>query len=141
MKVAIVGTTAKLSAEQTDYMRRLIYLTLKDYPKDTIIISGGAKGVDKIAVEIATDLDLGTNEKDYLPEVNDWNDVDGKIGYQTRNLKLATDCDVLYCFTIPWVKTKCYHHSTPQYHEKTAGCWTMKEALKMNKKCHLIVTK
>ena len=56
MKIALAGTT-NLSDNPERDMRQSISLVLKRYSiDDDIIISGGAKGVDSIAVEIAKDL-------------------------------------------------------------------------------------
>jgi hypothetical protein len=116
MKVAIVGTTINLSDNEDRDMRQYIALTLQRHSTmNTIVMSGGAKGVE------------------------DWNDVDGKIGYKTRNLKLAKECDKLYCFSVPVRKTKCFHHKQPQNHEKTAGCWTANKVLEDNKPVELII--
>lgn len=137
MKVAIVGTTTNLSENEERDMRQHILLILKRYSPDTIIISGGAKGVDTIALEIAKGL--GFKIKAYNPEIEEWVPSNGKIGYKKRNLQIANDCDELYCFSVPVRKKKCYHHETLQEHEKTAGCWTARKALQMKKPSQLIV--
>lgn len=131
MKVAIVGTTANLTEDELRVMKQEITLVLKKYPLDTIIISGGAKGVDSIALEIAKYIGFKTQE--YKPEKEQWE------YYKKRNLQIANDCDELYCFSVDTRKVKCYHHTPPQNHEKTAGCWTLEKAKQMNKLCTLIV--
>ena len=131
MKVAIVGTTANLSEDEQLVMKREIALVLKKYFLDTIIISGGAKGVDTIALEIAKDMGFKTLE--YKPEKEQWE------FYKKRNLQIAKDCDELYCFSVSVRKVKCYHHNTPQNHEKTAGCWTLEKVAQMIKPCTLII--
>ncbi len=131
MKVAIVGTTANLTENEEQVMRQEITIVLKKYPTDTIIISGGAKGVDTIALEIAKGIGFKTLE--YKPEKQQWE------FYKKRNLQIANDCDELYCFSVSVRKTKCYHHDPPQNHEKTAGCWTLEKASQMIKPCTLIV--
>ena len=137
MKIAIVGTTAILSENEERYMREHISTILKSCPTGTIIISGGAKGTDTIAIEIAQDLGYPT--KIYKPEVEDWVPTNGKIGYKKRNLKIAKECDELYCFAVLLREKKCYHHEIPQYHEKTAGCFTANQAGKLGKSTMLIV--
>ena len=117
MKVAIVGTTAKLTEKEEQVMRQEITIILKKYPLDAIIISGGAKGVDALSLEIAKKLGFKTQE--YSPEKNEWK------YYKKRNLQIANDCDELYCFSVSVRKTKCYHHNPIQNHEKTAGCWPL----------------
>lgn len=137
MKVAIVGTTANLSENEERDMRQHILLILKRYSPDTIIISGGAKGVDTIALEIAKGL--GFKTKAYKPEIEDWAPSNGKIGYKKRNLQIANDCDELYCFSVTVRKKKCYHHETPQKHEKTAGCYAANKCRDMGKPTRLCI--
>lgn len=131
MKIAIVGTTANLTPDEYKVMRGEITLILKQYPLDTIIISGGAKGVDTISLEVAQEL--GFKIIKYTPEKNQWE------YYKKRNLQLAADCDELYCFSIRVRNTKCYHHNSPQNHEKTAGCWTKNKVLLLKKPSHLVI--
>ena len=131
MKVAMVGTTANLTEYEQRVMRQEIELVLKKYPLDAIIISGGAKGVDTLSLEIAKYMGFKTQE--YSPEKNEWK------YYKKRNLQIAQDCDELYCFSVSVRKVKCYHHNPPQKHEKTAGCWTLDKAKQMNKTCLLVV--
>ncbi len=131
MKVAIVGTTANLTIDELQVMKQEITIVLKKYPIDTIIISGGAKGVDSIALEVAKDIGFKTIP--YKPEKENWE------FYKKRNLQIANDCDELYCFSVGVRKVKCYHHNPPQNHEKTAGCWTLEQAAQLIKPCTLIV--
>lgn len=133
MKVAIVGTSKTLSENEDRDMRQLIAMTLKDYStNNTIIISGGAKGVDEIAIGIAKTLNFETEIfKPLKPE---------KEYYRKRNQLIAENCDVLHCFSIPVRTKKCYHHDPPQDHERTGGCWTYKMARELGKSCHLLVT-
>ncbi len=131
MKIAIVGTTANLTEDEQQKMKEEIILVLKKYPLDTLIISGGAKGVDAMAIEIAKDIGFKTQE--YKPEKENWE------FYKKRNLQIANDCDELYCFSVGVRKIKCYHHTPPQNHEKTAGCWTLEKAAQLIKPCTLIV--
>ena len=131
MIVAIVGTTTDLTVDQEQEMRHQIYMTLMDYPPETIIISGGAKGVDTLTTGIAKTL--GFKTKSYLPIKPDWEH------YKKRNLEIANDCDTLHCFSIPTLNKKCYHHNPPQDHEKTAGCWTMNKAIELGKNCRLTI--
>ena len=107
-----------------------------------MIISGGAKGVDKMAIEIAKGL--GFQTKEFLPEVYDWTPKGqniGKIGYKKRNLQIAEECDKILCFTIPAKHDyeKCYHHKPKQQHKKTAGCWTVNKVVEMKKPFELWV--
>jgi hypothetical protein len=127
----MIGTTANLTENEEQVMRQEIELVLKKYPLDAIIISGGAKGVDIMALEVAKEIGFKTQE--YSPEKNEWK------YYKKRNLQIAQDCDELYCFSVSVRKVKCYHHNSPQKHEKTAGCWTLDKAKQMNKTCLLVV--
>jgi len=130
IKIALVGTT-NLSEDQQQNMRQHISLILKKYSLDVMIISGGAKGVDTLAIEIAKNM--GFQTKVYTPQREEWK------YYKKRNLQIANDCDELYCFSTCVQKQKCYHHDTLQNHEKTAGCWTGNKVMNMNKSFHLIV--
>jgi hypothetical protein len=133
MKVAIVGTSHNMTENEERDVRQLCCMILKDFdPMKTTIITGGAKGVDSTAQEIA--LGLMYAVKPIFP-----------IGFGTkanlaRNLEIAKECDKLFCISIPFHEKKCYHHKPPQDHEKTAGCWTMNKALELNKPCRLLVT-
>jgi len=131
MKVAVVGTTANLSEDEQQVMKQEIILVLKKYPIETIIISGAAKGVDTMAIEIAKEIGFPTQQ--HKPEKEEWK------FYKKRNLQIAKECDELYCFSVGVRKVKCYHHNPPQNHEKTAGCWTLEKAALLIKPCTLIV--
>lgn len=138
LKVAIVGTTHLTENQQKDMRESISVLLNYCFTlDDTIIISGGARGVDTIAIDVAHDL--GFKTKTFPPQTQHWEDVEGKIGFKTRNLEIASQCDELYCFSVPVRNTKCYHHETPQEHEKTAGCWTASKAHEMGKAWQLIV--
>jgi len=133
-RIAIVGTSHDMTDNEERDIRQLIAIILKNRCFNTtdIIISGGAKGVDTIALEIAQGL--GFQTKVYKPDKETWK------GFRERNLKIANDCDELHCLSIQVHKTKCYHHEEPQEHEITAGCWTMNKALELDKNCQLVVT-
>jgi hypothetical protein len=130
MRIAIVGKS-KLNLYENRAIRNTMIAMLEKYPKDTVIVSGGAWGVDTIAEMVA--LDLGLTTLVYKPKRKT------EEFFLKRNLEIANICDELICFTIPFIKIKCYHHDTPQDHEKTAGCWTLKKALELNKKTELII--
>lgn len=132
MKVAIVGTSINLTDDEERDVRQFCAMIIKDHPPDSIIISGSAQGVDSIAIEVARGL--GYTTKQFYPKEKKWDD------YKERNLLIAKKCDKLFCVTIPTRIQKCYHHRPKQDHEKTAGCWTMKKALDLQKPCRLLVT-
>ena len=132
MKVAIVGTSSNLSENQERDMRQYIALVLKRYDtQNDIIISGGSKGVDSLAVEIAENL--GFKVITYHPDKQEWK------YFKQRNIRIAEECDDLHCFTIPVKTKKCYHHDEPMEHEKTAGCWTACKAFELDKNTQLVV--
>jgi len=133
MKVAIVGTSIDMTENEERSIRQLIDVVLQNrYSKFTdTIISGGAKGVDTIAIEIANGL--GFKTKVYKPEKEEWK------YYKKRNLLIAQECDEFHCFSVPVHKKKCYHHNEPEEHEKTAGCWTGIQVQALDKPCQLVV--
>ncbi len=90
-------------------------------PQDTTIVSGGADGVDRIAVKIAKKL--GFKVIEYLPKGIGWQ------YYMPRNLLIANKCDKVYSVALSLIGngTKCYHCARAgldNNHFKTAGCWT-----------------
>jgi len=130
MRLAVVGQS-RLNTYESRAIRNTMKAMLEKYPKGTVIVSGGAWGVDSIAEMVA--LDLGFTTLIYKPKRKI------KEYFLKRNLEIANICDELICFTIPFIKVKCYHHDPPQDHEKTAGCWTLKKALELKKETKLIV--
>ena len=132
MKIAIVGTSSNLSENQERDMRQYIATVLQKYDvENDIIISGGAPGVDSIALEIAENL--GFEVLPFDPIKRGWK------YYKKRNIEIAKECDELHCFSIPVKSEKCYHHDEPMEHEKTAGCYTAQKASALRKFCQLIV--
>jgi len=132
MKLAIVGTSIDLTENEERDIRQIIGIILNECTKDSIIISGGAKGVDSMVFEIATAL--GFKTEIYPPKQQGWE------FFKERNLKIAKECDKLYCITVPVHNFQCYHHEGLQKHEKTAGCWTLKKVEDLGKPCKLLVT-
>lgn len=131
MKIAIVGTSLVYENEIFQ-VQQLCYEILKKYkPPETTIISGGAKGVDTIALNMA--LSNGFAIKEILPLGYTWQ------FFKKRNLAIVKECDELFCITTPVHSIKCFHHSTWQDHEKTAGCWTMNKAIEANKPCKFLM--
>lgn len=131
MKIAIVGSS-KITDKEDPHVRQICTEILAHYMSpNNLIISGGAKGVDTIALEIANKM--GFRIKEYLPNGRSWD------FFKKRNMNIVNDCDRLYCITTPVHFIKCFHHSKPQDHEKTAGCWTMKKAKELGKFTKLFV--
>jgi|SRR5271170_5720138 len=85
IRVAIVGSRdfPKLSKVRR-YVRGL--------PKGTIVVSGGAPGVDRAAVREARRC--GLRVKIFLPDLERW----GRRSFAIRNRKIATYCDRLVAF-------------------------------------------
>jgi hypothetical protein len=85
MRIAIVGSRdfARLDAV-VNYVNNL--------PVSTVIISGGAIGVDRTAETAARDR--GMEVKTYLP---DWDSYGKSAGF-IRNQLIVDDCDVVVAF-------------------------------------------
>lgn len=133
MKLAIVGSS-EVKPSLVIKMRNVIETMLNQFDNPTVI-SGGAKGVDTIAVDVAKHMGLKVKEKEYKPKAENWE------CYKERNQKIANDCDQLYCFATGLVNTKCYHHKKLENHEKTAGCYTLNMAKELDKTTALIIVK
>lgn len=85
MKIAIIGSRGWTDERRiSDYIFAL--------PKDTIIVSGGARGVDSIAIKWAQFFDLKTQV--FIP---DW-DAYGKYAGLARNTNIVEVCDRLVAF-------------------------------------------
>jgi hypothetical protein len=131
MKLAIVGSS-KVPNSLVVRMRNVIEVTLQQFD-NPMILSGGANGVDTIAVGVAKHMGLQIEE--YKPKEKLWE------SYKERNQKIALECDQIYCFATGLTKTKCYHHTKPENHERTAGCWTLRRVKELNKPTALVVVK
>lgn len=84
MKLAIVGS---VSLEGSPDAVRIIEEVLDRY-RPTVVVSGGARGIDTMAADAARRRGIPVVE--HLPRVNRWAD-----GFKPRNLKIARDCDAL----------------------------------------------
>jgi len=142
VKLAIVGASKLTENCERDARQICAYIMqYQSYlPKINTVISGGAKGVDTVAIEVAKGLGLKTEV--FLPEINKWEGPGGKHGYKYRNLQIVNACDKLYCITVPFHKIECYHHGGKKTitHEKTAACWTMERAIDAGKEVKFFVT-
>lgn len=132
MKIAIVGTSHKMTENEERDVQQFVAMILRDFSTSNLIVSGGAKGVDTIVIEVAQSMRFPTQIIHTISD--DWR------GFKKRNMQIATECDQLYCISIPTHETKCYHHPKEQDHEKTAGCWTLRKAKELGKYCRLLVT-
>lgn len=71
------------------------------------------------------------------------------IGYKSRNIKIAEECDVLYCIVPynwdnfnmqpPYDDYSWCRHCKVWKHPTNGGCWTLKKAKKLGKETHLVV--
>jgi hypothetical protein len=88
MRLAIVGSTEFVIPDALGYAESVIRGHLKVY-KPELVISGGAKGVDSLAVTIADELRIPYTE--YLPFEPRWS----PNGYRERNMKIAEECTAI----------------------------------------------
>jgi len=138
MRIAIVGASKLSENEERDAEQYVNYMLdqriSQSLTGDITVVSGGAKGIDSIAERIAKQKGLKTQI--FEPEIQQWEDKEGKTGFRYRNLKIAGDCDVLYCIPIALRDKRCYHCDAD--HQVGGGCWTMWQARKLGKETHLI---
>ena len=121
LRIGIVGSSGIPFDSKT--ARQAIEKILAKY-ENPIIVSGGAKGADKIGEFMAQEHGLQTEI--YAPTVYAW---DGEGGFKERNLKIAKACDKVYSIAKKGgtFGEMCYHCSKKgldSNHFKTAGCWT-----------------
>lgn len=130
MKIAIVGSS-HLTENEERTARQFSSMILNNHLKEgsVILISGGAKGVDTQAEDVAKQL--GIECKIFRPAEHNWD------GYKVRNLKIAQECDILYCLPTKLKIEPCYHCNTTD-HERSGACWTLKQAKILRKKTFLI---
>lgn len=88
MLLAVVGST-NVTDDQLDLAAKIMRGFYMERPR--MVISGGAVGIDTLAVTVAEFYDIPT--KLFLPENNRWE----PNGFKVRNLKIATDCSHLLC--------------------------------------------
>ena len=88
MILGIIGqrelSEAQVSPVVLDFISKL---------KPSKIVSGGARGVDSIAVSIAKSLNLTTEE--FLPVFKSKSRADLIAGYYERNRQIVNSCDAL----------------------------------------------
>jgi hypothetical protein len=85
MRLAIVGSRG---FPKLDQVRRYV----QGLPKDTVVISGGARGVDEVAAEEARAC--GLEVEIYFPQY----DVYGRSATFKRNDQIVEACDKLIAF-------------------------------------------
>ena len=93
MKIAICG-----SRTRTD--RQTITKTIDSLPRESIIISGGCRGVDTWAIEAAKRNGMKTIE--FLPDLAGCSKKhEYAKAYYARNKQIAELCDILFAFVSP----------------------------------------
>lgn len=135
-KVAIVGSREK---HWTPEQRKIVIKKIKKAlfenmtmiyghyesvrnKKSVALVSGACPwgGVD-IWAEVVADL-YDIPKIIFSPKSNNWE------SYSERNLKIAEECDVLYCFQ-------------PKQKPKGGGTWTLEQAENLGKEVYLIIIK
>lgn len=112
MKLAIVGSV-DLTDKQREDAAFLITCILLGY-NPSLVISGGAAGIDTMAVAAADKW--GTETREIRPDVNQW-DPPGDRGFKVRNIEIAEACDELVA--IRSLQSKTYGSGwTADYAEK-----------------------
>jgi predicted Rossmann fold nucleotide-binding protein DprA/Smf involved in DNA uptake len=102
-RYAIVGghpPKQPASKEDTAYFERVLQ-HVREYvgtlPDNTVVVSGGAIGVDDTAAAAARARGLKVIE--HLP---DYKSYSGRMAPLVRNKLIVDDCDVLIAFPAPW---------------------------------------
>lgn len=98
MILAVVGSTKfadPQGLERAERFTRMYYQLFK--PK--LIVSGGAEGVDSMAVRVARDFEIPYEE--FYPENPRW----APHGYKARNILIAERCEVLVALRCPESRT------------------------------------
>ncbi len=116
MKLAVVGST-KFADDPagTEWATKVINSVFDSFfnTMDTVI-SGGARGIDSLAVSIAKDR--GFKVMEFLPANSRWE----PNSYKDRNLLIAETCDAL---------VRISHHASKTY----GSGWTADRAEEMDK--------
>lgn len=86
MKIAIVGSR---DYAHLDHVREFV----DTLPADTIVISGGARGVDRVAADAAHKRNLDVRE--FLP---DWERYGRYMAPKVRNQQIADEADLVVAF-------------------------------------------
>ncbi len=104
-RYGIVGTRPPTESAH-EYEHRLVTYAaiceavvefVNELPAGSIVVSGGAQGVDSVAVKAAKDR--GLEWKEHLP---DYARHGAKMAPIVRNILIVDDCDELIAFPSPW---------------------------------------
>jgi len=113
--IAIVGS----SHCDRDAGYHQIKEVILSHPKDTVVISGGARGIDSMARTVSQELEYEFHE--YLPTQQNWQE------FKKRNLFIAKESDKVYSFVDSLQDKRCYHCAKADKdnnHQVTGGCYT-----------------
>lgn len=91
MKIAVVGSHVLSSKEIDAAIFLLDSIFCKFSTGDNVLVSGGAKGVDSIAENLASVWNWSQPSIIYKPKNRRWE----PDGYAERNLLIAKECDIL----------------------------------------------
>ncbi len=132
-KIAIVGTS---NLNNFEWSRVVDIIGNEGLRQPKIeVVTGDADGVDSVARVSVSLTDCITTV--FHAPAKQWEDKEGMEGFKTRNTKIAEYCDELICITTSVKIKKCYHCNAD--HQRTGGCWTMKEAARLGKPVRLYV--
>lgn len=141
MRVGIVGSEAAKFTPDSEQRAKEIIRTILHQGAVTEVVSGGCHlgGIDQWAEEIGNELSL--NVTIFKPKTQNWTN-----GYKERNLLIAKRSDAVYCLTVDKLPAGytgmtfnyCYHCKKND-HVKSGGCWTVKQAQKLDKYGGVIV--
>jgi hypothetical protein len=139
--VGIVGSEAAKFTLSAEKLARETIERIIDAHRPQRVVSGGCHlgGIDIWAEEVSRGRGIPTVI--HLPERRSWSG-----GYKERNLRIATDSDIVYCITVKTLPdgyhgmrfSRCYHCQTDS-HVKSGGCWTVKQAISLGKEGQIIV--
>ena len=121
-RVTIVGTSKIANGSDLAHVKSIVTGILKEYsPADTVVISGGAVGIDRVAEAVAKELGIDTEI--YMPEEHSYD------YYLARDRAMANMSTRVVSIVNPLKSTKCYHcekAGKSNNHEKSGGCYTGK---------------
>lgn len=98
-KLAIVGSTRLTGDNARNLIRQIIHAT-----QPSLVISGGADGIDSLAVEVAKAY--GIDWQEFKPDRKTWRSWGDQKGFEERNREIAYHCTAL--IRIAWVGSTTY---------------------------------
>lgn len=121
--IAFVGASS-LTFDDAVAVRAVVTDRLASMDSLSVVVcSGGASGVDSIAVDAAKSLGFQTIV--FMPKTNDW------PGFKARNIQIAQKADSIIVIVLPLGrgtgKGECYHCikvGKNNQHQVSGGCWT-----------------